>query len=80
MKRVKRPVLSPKMLKSAKVRITTYLDREILEFLRKKALQTGGKYQTVLNQILRVFLKGKEENLEKRVARLEKIVFKKHAA
>lgn len=80
MKRVKGPRLSSTELKRAKVRITTYLDKDILEVLRKLALQSGGKYQAILNQLLRSSLLGEKAGLISRIERLERIVLKKKAA
>jgi hypothetical protein len=39
--------------KNAKVRITTFLDGDVLLALRKKADEKGMPYQTMLNDILR---------------------------
>lgn len=80
MKRIKGPKLTKKELKQAKVRITTYLDIEILDMLRQLATDAGSKYQSLLNQILRDYFFGKKEGLIARIERLEKEVFKKRAA
>ena len=40
----------------AKVRITTYIDSDVLEDLKKKALNLGLPYQTLLNLNLRQFI------------------------
>lgn len=39
--------------KNQKVRITTFLDGDVLEWLREFAEQKNSKYQTLLNEILR---------------------------
>lgn len=80
MKRVAGPRLSKKSLAAAKVRITTYLDRNVMEVLRQLAVDSGGKYQTLLNQILRDYLLGEKEGLLARIAKLERAVFKPKAA
>lgn len=43
-----------------KIRITTLLDEDVLDGLKKIAKQHGQKYQTILNQILRAFVEGKK--------------------
>lgn len=48
--------------------------------IRQLATEGGGKYQTVLNQILKKALFGESEGLVGRIDRLEKAVFKKQAA
>lgn len=75
MKRIKGPVLTKQQLLAAKVRITTYLDQDILKELKNIAQQTGNKYQTVLNQLLRKILLGEKKDLFSRMDRLEKAVF-----
>ena len=80
MKRIKGPILTKEQFKRAKIRITTYLDDEVLDMLRKLALHSGGKYQSVLNQVLRDYFFGKKKGLVARIERLEKAVFKKKAA
>ena len=60
-----------------KVRITTYLDEDILNLLHQMAEDSGGKYQTILNQVLRNQLFGKKEGVLARIERLEKAVFEK---
>lgn len=39
--------------KNQKIRITTFLDGEVLEWLKEFAKQKDSKYQTLLNEILR---------------------------
>ncbi len=80
MRRIRGPSLTKKELKSVKIRITTYLDQDVLEILRRLASESGGKYQALLNQILRDYLLGQKEGLISRLAKLEKAVFKKRAA
>lgn len=75
MRRIKGPKLSLSQLNTAKVRITTYLDQDILDNLRRIAEDSGSKYQTVLNQLLRSYLFGKKEGIVARLERLEETVF-----
>ena len=76
MKKIKGPSLTKEELGQAKIRITTYLDQEVLETLRELAHESGSKYQTILNQILRDYLFGQKKGLMARISRLEKAVFK----
>jgi hypothetical protein len=39
--------------KYVKIRVTTFIDLEVVEALKKKAKTSKSKYQTLLNQILR---------------------------
>jgi uncharacterized protein (DUF4415 family) len=54
------------------------LDREVVEIAKQKAEKEGVGYLTWLNKKLRSVVLG-EENLEDRVQKLEKAVFKKKA-
>ena len=64
--------------KNVKIRISMFVDGDVLEAAKKSAKQRGDiGYQTLINQKLReLFLD--EESVEDRLARLEKIVLKKH--
>ncbi len=59
----------------SKVRITTMIDKDILDWLKLEAEKKDGKYQTILNQILRQ-AKGKNPDriaeLEARLSKIEK--------
>lgn len=79
MKRIKAP-LTPEEAARAKIRITTYLDDEVVAALRQLADSSGNKYQTLLNQLLRKALFDENKGLWARIDRLEKAVFKKRAA
>lgn len=79
MRRIRGPKLNREELKSAKIRITTYLDPEVLESLKSFAHEAGNRYQTLLNQILRDYLFGEHQGLSARLNRLEEAVFKKTA-
>lgn len=59
-----------------KIRITTFLDEDLLEKIKSEAAVQNKKYQTYLNERLReVFMD--EESVETRLKRLEEIVKKK---
>lgn len=59
----------------AKVRITTMIDKDLLDWLKQEAKGQNSKYQTLLNNVLRQ-AKGSNPDrlseLENRLARLEK--------
>lgn len=64
--------------KEVKVRITTFLDEDLLETIKAEAAKQNKKYQSYLNERLReIFMN--EESVETRLRRLEKIVEKKMA-
>ena len=64
--------------KNVKIRISMFVDGDILDAAKKLAKQRGDiGYQTLINQKLReIFLD--EESVEDRLSRLEEIVLKKH--
>lgn len=64
--------------KSHKVRITSFIDGDILVELKERAEQQGTKYQTLLNQLLRQSLKD-SASLAERLKKLEDAVFRKSA-
>lgn len=41
--------------KNVKIRVTTLIDEDVLMMLKAYAKKRGGKYQTVLNSLLRAF-------------------------
>lgn len=59
----------------SKVRITTMVDKDILDWLKREAKKRDGKYQTILNNVLRQ-AKGTNpdrlSDLESRLEELEK--------
>jgi len=59
----------------SKVRITTMIDKDLLDWLKREAEGQNSKYQTLLNNVLRQ-AKGSNPDrlseLETRLARLEK--------
>lgn len=79
MKRISGPEVTESDLERVKIRITTYLDKELIDVLRKIAKKRGGKYQSLLNSILRTALLGETsfEDLESRIERLENEMLKK---
>ena len=64
--------------KNVKVRITTFIDKDVLDMLKKEAAISGKKYQTLLNEKLReaVFeeqsIKYSLEKLDQRLSVVEK--------
>ncbi len=70
--------------KDHKVRITTMIDGDVLDGLKKKAEDEGVKYQTLLNNILRdTLVLNKKDPIKVILARLnklEKLVLEKETA
>lgn len=64
--------------KNVKIRITTFIDLDILEKLKEEAALSGKKYQTLLNEKLREFMieedsiKSKLSDMNKRLSIVEK--------
>jgi len=58
--------------KTAKERITIWLDEEVLDILRERAKEEGTKYQTLINQALRQ--SAFKPSLVERIEQLEKKV------
>ena len=58
LRRITRPAfldkLKDKPLRDSKSRITMYLDSDILEVFKREAQKSGGGYQTLINQALRI--------------------------
>jgi predicted DNA binding CopG/RHH family protein len=71
--------------KNVKVRITTFIDEDILVMLKSYAKKRGNKYQTVLNSLLRSFFYKPEKSSkvtglsEERVRRIVQEELKKRA-
>ena len=57
----------------AKVRITTMVDKDILDWLKREAKKKDGKYQTILNNILRQAKGTNPDRLSDLEARLEEL-------
>ena len=64
--------------KTAKFRVTAFVDLDIITALKKIAKSQGKGYQTLMNEILRESVLG-DSGYEARLKRLEKAVFKKQA-
>jgi hypothetical protein len=67
-----------------KVRVTTMVDEDVLNALKKIASSKGQKYQTVLNQVLRAFVERKKDRKlapvgEKRIREIVREEIKKRA-
>lgn len=64
--------------KNTKVRITTFIDIDVLEQLKEEAATTGKKYQTLLNEKLREIVLEEEtikstlSDINKRLTKVEK--------
>lgn len=80
MRRISGPAIAKEELKFSKIRITTYLDTDVLEALKKASLDSGGKYQTYLNQFLRQNLISGSKTIFERLDNLEQEVFRKKKA
>ena len=57
----------------SKVRITTMIDKDLLDWLKREAKKRDGKYQTLLNQVLRQAKGTSPDRLSDLEARLDKI-------
>jgi uncharacterized protein (DUF4415 family) len=63
---------------NTKVRITTFIDVDVVEKLKEEAAHTGKKYQTLLNEKLREVvleeetLKSTLSDIDKRLTKVEK--------
>ena len=66
------------LLEDVKVRITTFLDEDLLEKIKTEASLQNKKYQTYLNERLREIFMG-EESIESRLKYLEEIIKKRRA-
>lgn len=80
MKKISGPKMSKYELRGTKIRVTTYLDEDVLNALKELASKSGGKYQTVLNQMLRQILVDEASTIMDRLQKLEKAVFNKKVA
>lgn len=57
------PELADSTLEHAKIRITIALDKDVVEFFKEQANETGAlPYQTQINQALRAMLPNSSEN------------------
>jgi uncharacterized protein (DUF4415 family) len=65
----KRGAIEPMPL--GKTRITIRLDNDVIEWFRQQVhMAGGGNYQTLINNALREYIKGREEPLEEIVRRV----------
>lgn len=59
--------------KQVKVRITTFVDEDVLMMLKDYAKQRGSRYQTVLNALLRSFFEKREQTTSTRTLSEQRI-------
>lgn len=65
----KRGAVDP--LPAGQTRITIRLDDDVIEWFRQQVhLGGGGNYQTLINDVLREYIKGQQESLEEIVRRI----------
>ena len=57
----------------SKVRITTMIDKDLLDWLKREAKKRDGKYQTLLNHVLREAKGTNPDRLSDIEARLQEI-------
>lgn len=60
--------------KEVKIRITTWVDSDVLQSLKDEAEERKLGYQTVLNQKLRKVVLGERDPLHERLGKLERTV------
>ncbi len=65
--------------KNGKVRVTMWVELDLLNQVRKRATEEGEKYQPWIKKQLREILKANHGKVEDRLEALEKAVFKKRA-
>jgi uncharacterized protein (DUF4415 family) len=65
--------------KYAKFRVTMWMDVDLLDAVRKRAAADGMKYQPWINKKLREMMLS-EARIERRIAALEKAIFKQRAS
>ena len=66
--------------RNVKVRVTTMIDLDVLQKLKKIAQSKKQKYQTLLNQMLRSFVDGKkEQDLELKIRQIVREELRKKA-
>ena len=62
--------------KNQKVRITSWIDGDVLDALKAHAAKTGEGYQTLMNRLLRAAILD-DETVESRLAKLEAAILGK---
>jgi predicted DNA binding CopG/RHH family protein len=66
--------------KNGKIRVTMWIELDLLDQVRKKAADEGEKYQPWIKKQLREIVSGdSEKKIENRLIALEHAVFKKRA-
>ncbi len=65
--------------KYGKERITLFIDQQVVDAFRSLAEKRGDKYQALMREALRglVYSDSKVDSLEKRISKIEKVLFKK---
>jgi predicted DNA binding CopG/RHH family protein len=74
--------ISDEDFKQAKVRVTTFIDLDILKALKQEALVKKTKYQTLMNQLLHDAIFGKQidARLRKEITEIVKKEIEKKSA
>lgn len=62
-------------IKKVKAKTTIYLDGDVWDKLHEDAEKAGMKYQPYLNQLLRRFVLSEKTDLEKRLEKLESLIY-----
>ena len=60
-------------IENAKVRVNTWIDGDIVQELRRRAKSENTKYQTLLNNLLRVSVFKKDASLDEIMERLGRL-------
>lgn len=69
------PVIPPD---PSKVRITIRLDPEVINYFKDEVSAAGGgNYQTLMNNVLRDYVEGKEKGLDRRIRKIVREELKK---
>jgi uncharacterized protein (DUF4415 family) len=68
--------------RNVKMRVTAFIDEDIIDGLKKRATAKGTKYQTLMNQLLReaVFGKSVDEDLKKEIREIVREEISKKAS
>ena len=74
--------ISDEVLKGAKIRVTAFVDLDVVKALKEEAGEKGAKYQTLMNQRLReaVFGKQIDEELRNEIKEIVKAELAKKSA
>lgn len=69
------PVIPPD---PTKVRITIRLDPEVIDYFKEEVSAAGGgNYQTLINNVLRDYVEGQENGLDRRIRKIVQEELKK---